>query len=120
MDAAAAHALAAEWVAAWNAHDLDAILAHYDEAVEFRSPFVARLTGDPAGVVRGRAALRDYFAAALAAYPALRFELHEVAVGVDSLVLRYTSVNGLQAYEEMTVGQGGRVTAVRAHYAQPA
>lgn len=119
MDETAARKLAAEWIAAWNAHDLDAILDHYDEAIEFRSPFVARLTGEPSGVVRGRDALRAYFAAALVTYPDLRFELHGVTAGVDSLVIYYTSVNGLQAMEELTVGPHGRVTAVRAHYAAP-
>jgi ketosteroid isomerase-like protein len=43
-----------EWIAAWNAHDLDRILAHYAEDVEFRSPFVAKLMGRSDGLVRGR------------------------------------------------------------------
>lgn len=118
MDGAAAQALAAEWIAAWNAHDLKAILRHYDDAVELRSPLVPRLTGRASKVVSGKAALRDYFAACLAAYPDLRFELLGVAVGIDSVVLRYASVDGLEAMEELTVGTHGRVTAVRAHYTE--
>lgn len=31
------------WVAAWNAHDLDAVLARFDDQVEFTSPIAARL-----------------------------------------------------------------------------
>ena len=30
--------LAEDWVAAWNAHDLEAIISHYDERVELISP----------------------------------------------------------------------------------
>jgi ketosteroid isomerase-like protein len=44
------------WLAAWNAHDLERILAHYSEDVELVSPFVAKLTGRSEGGVRGKAA----------------------------------------------------------------
>jgi ketosteroid isomerase-like protein len=54
---------AQEWIAAWNAHDLEQILAHYAEDVELISPFVAKLTGRSEGVVRGKAALRELFRA---------------------------------------------------------
>ena len=56
---------AREWLTAWNAHDLERILAHYSEDVELTSPFVAKLTGRSEGVLRGKAALRDYFARGL-------------------------------------------------------
>ena len=35
--------LANLWVAAWNAHDLDLIMAHYEDAVELTSPVAAQL-----------------------------------------------------------------------------
>ena len=34
MTEEAAWILAKEWVAAWNAHDLTAILSHYEEGIE--------------------------------------------------------------------------------------
>jgi ketosteroid isomerase-like protein len=37
--------LANHWVAAWNAHDLDMILSHYDDAVELTSPVAAQVFG---------------------------------------------------------------------------
>jgi len=33
-----AHQFAREWVAAWNAHDLDRIMYHYEEEVELIFP----------------------------------------------------------------------------------
>jgi ketosteroid isomerase-like protein len=33
------------WLAAWNAHDLDAILARYHDDVVFSSPFAVELAG---------------------------------------------------------------------------
>jgi hypothetical protein len=59
---------------AWNAHGLERILAHYSEDVELSSPLVAKLTGRSECVLRGKVALRDYFARGLKAYPTLCFD----------------------------------------------
>src|SRR6266849_9293248 len=50
--------LANAWVAAWNAHDLDRIMTHYDNAVELTSPIAAQLLGTADGKVVGKASLR--------------------------------------------------------------
>jgi hypothetical protein len=105
---------AADWVAAWNRRDLDAILAHYADGVEFTSPFAARLTGD--GTVRGKDALRAYFAAALAKFPDLHFRLRHALPGVNGLVLVYDSVENLLAAEVFEFDAGGKVSRVRCHY----
>jgi ketosteroid isomerase-like protein len=113
-----ARKLAEDWIEAWNAHDLDRIMTHYADEIEFTSPFVVRLMGDSAGTVRGRSSLRGYFATGLAAYPDLHFDLHGVAVGVDSVVLHYRSINRLEAFEVMTLNQAGLVARVTAHYSK--
>jgi ketosteroid isomerase-like protein len=115
----AAATFADEWFNAWNTHDLAAILDHYDENVEFVSPFVAVLNDDPSGVVRGTGALRAYFARALERFPDLRFEPLDVLVGVDSVTLSYVSVGERRAAEVMTLGPDGRVVRVLAHYREP-
>ena len=109
-----------DWLAAWNAHDLERILAHYAEDVELISPFVARLTGRSEGVLRGKAALRDFFARGLNAYPPLRFEFIRLYPGVRNCVLEYRSVNGLLAAELMEFDEQGKVRRVLAHYADDA
>src|SRR4051794_6457778 len=113
----AAHAFADAWIAAWNAHDLDAIMSHYAADVEFTSPFVQRLLGDAAGTVRGTTALRDYFQRALVAYPDLTFRLDTVLIGIDTVTLYYESVDGRRAAEVMCLDDKGRVHRVLAHYA---
>lgn len=107
---------AREWIAAWNAHDLERVLAHYADDVEFSSPFIAKLIGRADGVVRGKPELRAYFARGLEAYPMLRFELVRVFGGVRSCVLEYRSVNGLRAAEVMEFDPAGKVVRVLAHY----
>lgn len=111
---------AQEWIAAWNAHDLERILAHYADDVELTSPFVAKLTGRSEGSVRGKAALRDYFARGLQAYPSLRFDFIRLYAGVRSCVLEYHSVNGLRTAELMEFDEQGKVRRVLAHYSDEA
>lgn len=107
--------LAEAWIAAWDSHHLETILAHYTEDVEFTSPFAVRLMGREDGVVRGKEELREYFSRGLAAYPDLRFHLYRAAPGVGSLVLHYRSVNNLEAMEVMELA-AGRARRVLAHY----
>lgn len=107
---------AQEWLAAWNAHDLERILSHYAEDVEFCSPFIAKLTNNPDGVLHGKARLRDYFARGLAAYPDLKFEFLRLYPGVRSCVLEYRSVNNLRAAETMEFNGTGKISRVQAHY----
>jgi len=115
-DRDAARKLAEEWIAAWNSHDLDRILSHYAEDVEFHSPFIRPTLGEDTDVIRGKAALRTYFAAALATYPELQFRLLQVFTGVDSLTLVYESVKRLLAAEVMFLGGDRRITRAVAHY----
>jgi ketosteroid isomerase-like protein len=56
-----AEAFAANWIDAWNRHDIDAILSHYSEDVIFLSPVAAQRVGH--GRVIGREALRSYWSA---------------------------------------------------------
>lgn len=111
-----AWALANEWVAAWNAHDLERILAHYDEAVELTSPVALQLLGTPGGRVVGRDNLRAYFQRGLEAYPELHFQLEDVLWGIQSVVLYYTNQKGTRTAELMELTADGRVARVVAHY----
>jgi hypothetical protein len=64
--------LAEHWIADWNAHDLDLILAHYEDAIELPSPVAAQLLGMADGKVIGKANLKAYFRRGLEAYPGLK------------------------------------------------
>ena len=107
---------ATEWVAAWNAHDLEAIVAHYAEDVIFVSPFVAALTGDETARIEGRAALREYFRLGLEAYPDLHFDLFTALPGASSVALHYRSVGGRLAIETRELDADGLVVRAAAHY----
>jgi len=111
-----AWSLANHWVAAWNAHDLDLIMSHYDDAVELTSPVAAQLLGTPDGKVVGKANLRAYFQRGLQAYPELHFHLEDVLWGINSVVLYYKNQKGTRTGEFMELLASGRVSRVVAHY----
>lgn len=121
-----ADAFVAEWMAAWNSHDVERIVGHYADDVEYFSPFVARLAVPAApgaeGRLVGKEALREYVAAALARYPDLRFDPPScVAHGAGSVSFVYTSVNGLTAVETLVFAAGSQVVArAHCHYRAPA
>ena len=116
MNEIQAHTFAREWVAAWNSHDLDAIMSHYAPEVILTSPVAARLLGDSSGTVAGKEALLDYFRRGLQAYPDLAFTLLEVMRGVSSIVLHYVNQNNTKCGEFMEVTPDGKVVRVVAHY----
>jgi hypothetical protein len=108
--------LANHWIAAWNAHDLDSIMSHYDDAIELTSPVAAQLLGTPDGKVVGRANLKAYFQRGLEAYPELRFILEDVFSGTNSVVLLYKNQKGTRSAEFMELSPSGKVTRVVANY----
>lgn len=119
IDAHFLQRFAADWIAAWNRHDLAAILAHYADDFEMRSPLIAPITGDTSGVLRGKASVGAYWAAALQRMPDLKFTLIDTFVGVDSLIIHYRGARG-PAAEVFELGSDGKVVRAAAHYATQA
>jgi hypothetical protein len=107
-----------EWVAAWNAHDLERVLSHYTEDFEMSSPFIVSFTGEPSGTLKGRAQVGAYWRAALERIPNLRFELLEVFTCVNSITIYYKAVLGKLATEIFFINQEGKVYKALAHYNQ--
>ncbi len=107
---------AAEWIDAWNAHNLDRIISHYAENVVLTSPVAARVLGDASGVVNGRQALRGYFAKGLELFPNLQFKLIDVMQGISSVVLYYENQRGTRTGEFMEFGAAEKVVRVVANY----
>ena len=107
---------AAEWVAAWNAHDLPRILSHYADDFEMASPYIAQIANEPSGVLKGKTAIGASWTAALARMPELRFDLKDILVGAHSLTLYYRGARGMAA-EVFFFDARGLVVKAAAHYA---
>jgi predicted ester cyclase len=108
--------LANHWVAAWNVHDMDLIMTHYEDAIELTSPVAAQLLGTSDGKVVGKANLRAYFQRGLEAYPELHFGLEDVLWGINSVVLLYKNQKGTRTAEFMELSVTGKVVRVVANY----
>jgi ketosteroid isomerase-like protein len=106
---------AAEWIDAWNSHDLDRILSHYTDDFEMSSPLIVQIMGEPTGTLKGKAAIREYWAKALARIPDLRFEVEDVLAGASSVVIRYRGHRG-SAAEVFWFDGDGKVFRAAAHY----
>jgi ketosteroid isomerase-like protein len=117
LDQGWAEKFGAEWIEAWNSHDLRRILSHYADDFEMRSPYIATITGELDGSLRGKAAVESYWRRALARFPDLRFELRDVFPGADSVVIRYRAVDSREAAEFLQFDEAGRVIRASAHYA---
>ena len=116
LAAADAQEFAKSWFAAWNAHDLDGMMAHYAEGIEHSSPFTARYNNDPdCKSLLGRAAVRAYFGRALERNPTLRFDPMHVAVGVSTMAFVYRRMTGEVAVETFEMRDGLVVRSV-SHY----
>ncbi|HWF70698.1 MAG TPA: nuclear transport factor 2 family protein [Mycobacterium sp.] len=95
-----------DWLTAWNRHDIDAVLAHFRDDVVFTSPVAARAVPESKGVVRGEAALREYWNAALKAMPDLHFEIVGVYQGESVLVINYRNQRGVLVNEVLAFDGG--------------
>jgi hypothetical protein len=117
LQASFARQFAQEWVEAWNGHDLERILSHYDDDVRLVSPVALNLLHNGDGLVVGKAALREYFRRGLEAFPNLHFDLINVLWGVETIVIYYANkVRGNKTAEVMQLTEEGKVRSVWANY----
>ncbi len=105
-----------EWLDAWNKHDVNLIMKHYDDNIEFCSPVVQKVLGDPKGVVTGINNLREYFTKQLKKFDTLHFQLLDVFASPQSIVLYYKINRGLLAAEVMILNEDMKAVKVYANY----
>ena len=110
LDQEWAQAFAKEWIASWNAHDMERILSHYTEDFEMSSPLIVERLGLPEGKLKGKQAVGEYWQPGLSANPPLRFELIDVLVGIDSMTLYYNSVGRRLVAETLFFNSAGKAT----------
>jgi ketosteroid isomerase-like protein len=104
------------WVAAFEAKDLDRVLAFYTDDVIFHSPLVARLSHDPSGTVQGKAALRAYVKKGFEVFDHIKFTVLDVLRGVDSIAIHYKGITGTHVVEVLFFDKDGVVRESYVHY----
>jgi ketosteroid isomerase-like protein len=117
MNISNARQIAEDWVAAWNARDLERILSHYAEDVVFFSPSVVTRYGEPTGALHGKHALREHFRRGLETFGAnVRFTIIDVLSGINGYTVYYFRENGAAVVDTVVVDTSGKGVLVHAHY----
>ena len=109
--------LAANWIAAWNSHDLDRVLAFYTDDFEMSSPHIVNIMGEPSGTLHGKPAIRAYWQKAMGLFPGLHFTLETVYTGANSVVICYTNQAGRRCGEILFFNDEGKCLRSAGHYA---
>ena len=111
-----ADAIATEWIAAWNARDLERVLALFADDCSMTSPKIKAFGHGDSGAVLGKAALRAYWLDALDRQPDLRFDHVETYAGPDCATVVYDDQAGRRVAEFLRWdGSGLVVQAVALH-----
>ena len=101
--------LGREWIAAWNSHDLERVLALYAEDSEMTSDKIPALGFDVSGTLRGKDRLRAYWSKALQLLPNLHFDLIDTYVSPDSIVVFYQNERGAKICEYLRLDAEGKI-----------
>lgn len=118
MDDAFAQRFASEWLDAWNSHDLDQILGHFSDEVVFTSPFALQIIEGSSGVIRGKEQLRAYWSEGLRRVRDLHFEIEDLYLGINTIVIHYRNHSGGLVNEVLTF-EGPLVSEGHATYLIP-
>jgi hypothetical protein len=107
---------ARRYYAAWNARDLEAIMALYAEDIEFSSPYITALGFSMDGVIHGKPVLRLYVEKALERAPQLIFKPEGLCVGARGHTLIYRNHRGERAAEVHEMDEFGLIVRADATY----
>src|SRR3954453_17312537 len=91
--------LGRDWIAAWNSHDLEGVLALYAEDSEMTSDKIPALGLAASGTLGGKERIRAYWSTALQRLPNLHFDLIDTYVSPDSIVVFYQNDRGAKICE---------------------
>lgn len=96
-------AIAVAWFAAFNAHDLEALLALYADNAEHYSPKLKVRMPETQGWVRGVPALRVWWRDAFDRLPTLRYEVMKLTADAEQVFMEY--IRHVEGEADLRVGE---------------
>ena len=111
--------IAHRWFAAFNAHDLEALLALYADDAQHFSPKLKVRQPETNGLIRGKAALRAWWRDAFDRLSSLRYDVIKLTVDEEQVFMEYT--RHVQGEEDLRVGEvleirDGTIVASRVYH----
>lgn len=96
-------AIARRWFDAFNAHDLEALLALYADEAEHYSPKLKLHRPETKGIIKGRAALRAWWHDAFDRLPSLRYEVVKLTADEERVFMEY--IRHVHGEADLRVGE---------------
>lgn len=95
--------IAERWIAAFNRHDLEGLLALYHEDAEHYSPKLKVRKPETGGYIKGKGALRLWWQDAFERLPTLHYRLLQLTPCDNRVLMEY--VRQVQGEEDLQVGE---------------
>jgi hypothetical protein len=95
--------IAERWMAAFNRHDLEGLLALYHEDAEHYSPKLKARRPETRGVIQGKGALRLWWQDAFDRLPTLHYRLLQLTPFENRVLMEY--VRQVEGDEDLQVGE---------------
>jgi SnoaL-like domain len=109
---------ALQWMEDLNQRNLEKLMQHYADGVEFYSPTVITRWQVSEGKLVGKAAVERHFRKAIEEVPGMRFEFSAILFGVESVIIFYKRETGVLAADLVFFDDTGKVKEVRAYYGE--
>ena len=95
--------IAQQWFAAFNEHNLEKLLALYDDDAQHYSPKLKVRQPETQGLVKGKAALRAWWKDSFERLPTLQYVPQQFIANDSSIFMEY--IRHVEGEESMTVGE---------------
>jgi ketosteroid isomerase-like protein len=95
--------IAREWFIAFNEHDIEKLLALYDEHAEHYSPKLKVHQPETNGLIKGKHALRNWWSDAFARLPQLHYELLQLTTEGETIFMQY--IRHTPGEDDLRVGE---------------
>lgn len=111
--------IAHTWFDAFNGHDIEMLLALYDEQAEHYSPKLKVHQPSSNGLIKGKPALRSWWSDAFARLPQLHYELLQLTAEGDQIFMEY--IRQTPGEDDLRVGEvliirNNRIVASRVYH----
>src|SRR5688572_28895526 len=95
--------IAHQWFAAFNEHNLENLLALYDDQAEHFSPKLKQRHPETQGLIKGKSALRTWWQDAFDRLPSLQYEVVRLTPHEDRVFMEY--IRHVNGEEDLYVGE---------------
>lgn len=112
-------AIAQQWFAAFNAHDLEALLSLYSNSAQHYSPKLKVRQPETNGYIKGKDALRAWWQDSFDRLPTLRYEVLTLTANEERVFMEY--IRHVAGEPDIQVGevleiQDGLIVASRVYH----